>query len=66
MKLHSKICDFRTILDILNFGSKTETARKQISGYVFEKLFENYLCDKCLYLLYAISIGLVNDLMNDI
>lgn len=32
----------------------------------FEKLFEKYLCDKYPYLLYAISIGLVNDLMDDI
>lgn len=42
------------------------TARNKISGYVFEKLFENYLYDKCPYLLYAISIGLVNDLMDNI
>jgi hypothetical protein len=42
------------------------TARNKISENVFEKLFEKYLCDKCPYLLYAISIGLVNDLLNDI
>lgn len=42
------------------------TTRNKISVYIFEKLFEKYLCDKCPYLLYAISIGLVNDLMDDI